>query len=121
MTTEQQLTALENQLARANRRSRVLLAIGCICLVLLLVTWPFGPLKTLAQSENTGGQEICASAFVVVDENGDQRARLDLGEKGRRLTLYDNNGEGSASLKVHGLSLLSQRLRYPGPKVFCSE
>ena len=50
MTTEERLEKLEQELARAKRRNRWLLAGAVLCLGIVALAWAFGPVKALAQA-----------------------------------------------------------------------
>jgi len=57
--------------------------------------------ETLARSQVTGtANQIRASDFLLVDENGRARAELGIIKDGTRLAIYDENGQTHAALVV---------------------
>ena len=83
MTTEERLEKMEGQLARVRWFNRCLIA--CIALS-LLVGLPF-------LVAGYGVKEIRANAFILEDENGNERADLAVHEDGPKLGLLDENGD----------------------------
>lgn len=109
MTTDERLEKVEGQLARVRWFNRCLIA----CIVLSLGVWfivkTLGPETAWAQS---GAKEIRANKFVLEDENGKDRAKLLVDNKGTGLFIYDENGKTRALLSVFkdspGLNLFDE-------------
>jgi hypothetical protein len=123
MTTEERLAKVERELGRAKRRSRWLVAVVGLAGVGLILIWTLTktppaaqpqeaakaakPSERLLTDEEFLGQEaanapkpaqvIRATAFVLVDDEGRERGKLEMskegpGKDGPSLTLSDENG-----------------------------
>ena len=135
-TIEQRLSKLERKLARATRRNCWLAVVMVLAVGLLAAAWlateTAGP--ALAEEAAKPSQVIRATAFVLVDDEGRERGKLEASidgpvlaltnEKGKTrvklaapttpfgsetsLTLYDENGKFRAGLTVEkGLTRLN--------------
>jgi hypothetical protein len=126
MTTDERLTRVESQLARARSLNSFLVACMVLCLMLciflslggwyLLRTFPrqTAPTKSEVGKVSTteavltkpATKEIRASAFVVEDEDGKTRATLDASNNVPALRLFDSKGHRRFSLVAHEDSLM---------------
>jgi hypothetical protein len=97
------LEKLERELTAAKRRNRwlavVLLTIGATALAVAALSAPSIP-TALAQA---GGpvNEVRASRFVLVDENGKIRAKLFVNKNGPVLDMLDENGKSRIGLTTN--------------------
>ena len=99
MTTEERLAKVERELGRARRRSRWLLAALALGLGVLALVWASAASAPKAEAQGAaGGNEIRANRFVVVDENGEERATLGMVGDGPLLRLLDEKGMARAIL-----------------------
>jgi hypothetical protein len=98
MTLEERVETLERELNRANRRNRRLIMGVAVCISMAAVAWAFTPQVLLAQNAAKTPNVIRANAFVLEDEKGRVRAKLDLVASGPRLVMSDENGKLRAAL-----------------------
>lgn len=99
MTIEQRLEQLEKELARTKRLVRWIP--GITVLVCLLVAGLFEPVATrLFAQQNQRPGAVKATAFILVDDDGNIKAQLGMNPGGPALTLNDSNGEVRAMLGV---------------------
>jgi hypothetical protein len=106
MTTDERIEKLEKGLASARRLNRWLLAavatlavaVAGMGLAMVFCAFGISPARDCMTVK-----EVRADRFVVVDENGKERAVLGSGGKwGPSLSLLDENGECRASLNLLG-------------------
>lgn len=93
----------EERIARLERNNRRLLAglVGVTLLAGLAVVIQLGNGSgTTPKPDGDAVDEVRASRFTLVDENGKTRARLGVDEDGTGLRLYDENGKPRAVLSV---------------------
>jgi len=95
MTTEERLEALEKELIRAKRRNRWSLTGAALVFVLgvVLCGKAAGPSQAAAQPADGTVNEVRASKFTLVDQNGKARARLAMTELGPALAFLDAQGK----------------------------
>ena len=100
MTTEERLGRLEQELARAKRLNRRLLALIGSALVLFVITWAATHATRPAQAQDAANAQkvIRANSFIVEDENGKPRATLGMNDGVAMLALYDENGKTRVTL-----------------------
>lgn len=99
MNIEERVEKLESELARERRRSRRLPAVTV--LVCLLAFGLFEATATLLAARSNGNQgEIRATSFVLVDENGKERAELGLFKGDPWIDLRDKKGKIRAKLNL---------------------
>jgi hypothetical protein len=93
MTTEERLEKMEIELKRAMRHNRILLVGVLLGVVLLLLG---------ATTPGTDGREnvIKAKGFILVDEKGNERAKLSMDDNSPGLCLRDENGKPRIGLAV---------------------
>ncbi len=95
MTIEERLEKVEQELSRASRRNRRLLAGVVVCIVLAVGAWAMPrPAALLMQDAAKKTKEVRTSSLVIEDEKG--RVRVTLGmhrDVGPSLTMYDENGK----------------------------
>ena len=101
MTTDERLEACERELARTKRRYRWLSG----AMAIAATVWVMGdnawrPAYVEAQGQEAAAKEVRAQRFVVVDNNGEQRATLGVSETGPVLELSDDAGVPRAVLNV---------------------
>jgi len=90
MTAEERLERLEVELGRARRWNRwLLLLVGLAVGACLVVS---GLVGREAQAQ-AAQQEVRAQRFVLVDDNGKVRAKLETSPDGPALWLYDEKGK----------------------------
>lgn len=82
MDIETRMQTLETQIRRAKWRSRLLMVGGALCLATLLVVWRSGVASP---------SEIRATAFVLVDADGNKRAELKTDSIGTIFSLIDSD------------------------------
>ncbi len=108
MTTEERLENLEREVGRAKRRSRWLLAALGLGLAALALVW--------ALAGGAPGAEVRARRLVLEDDEGRERATLEMGAYGPRLRLLDAAGQDRARLAViaddSGLSLADENGKF---------
>src|SRR5688572_15636890 len=85
---------LEIRVARLKRENQRLKRIGLTALVVA------GLIITLGQASPEQPEVIRATKFVLVDENGQQRATFGIESGGPGLVLEDTNGRGVVQLQV---------------------
>ena len=85
---------LENRIDRLERENRRNKRLGLSVLVIA------GLMITLGQARPQQPDVIRATKFVLVDENGQQRATLGIENGGPALVLEDTNGRGVVQLQV---------------------
>ena len=101
MTTDERLENLERELTRAKRRNRWLvvgLAVVGVALAWTITKSTSGTQTREAAKEPKNAQVIRATAFVLVDDEGRERGKLEMGENGPSLDLYDETGKTRAML-----------------------
>jgi hypothetical protein len=100
MTTDERIETLEKGLASARRFNRWLLAAVGLALGVWILAGTFGP--TIAAAPAGGGavKEVRAREFILEDENGNNRARLSMGNDGPTLALFDEKGKNRAKLSA---------------------
>lgn len=92
MTTEERLGKLEQELARAKRRSRVTLVAAVMTMAGMVL---------LGAGNDAVQKVVRAEKFELVGSTGDIRARLGVDKKmGTALMLYDQNGNARAVLSA---------------------
>ncbi len=104
MTTEERLEKLEVEVARQKRYNRGLIAalaakaVGVVLLAAAaMVVAYLWPSKDIAEDIF---EEVRAQRFVLVDETGNNRILMAVGENGSRIVVLDENGEPTAGLIV---------------------
>ena len=95
MTIEERLDKLEQKLARAQFINRLLAVLG---IGVLLMMWLFASGTPTAQEKVL--DEVKVQQFIVVHDNGNNRAILAATELGPGLALADKNGTLRAGLTV---------------------
>jgi len=101
MTTEERLAKVEQELGRAKRRSRWLLAALGLGLGVLALVWVSAASTLRAEAQDAaGGRTVRANAFILEDEGGRVRAVLAVTEDGVLLSLLDEKGKPRASLSA---------------------
>ena len=100
MTTEERLEALEKELACAKRRNRWSLTGAALVFILgvALCGTASGPSK--AQPAGGALNEVRASKFTLVNQDGTTRASLAVIESGAELVLYDAQEKARTLLTV---------------------
>ena len=103
MTTEERLEKMERELARANRRTRWLLAGVVLAIVGLSLAWTWTKTTAIAQAQGLGTttKVIRANEFILEDENHKPRASLAVDKDGANLSLYDENRKPRGMLSVN--------------------
>lgn len=104
MNTEQRLDKLEAELARHRRYNKGLVAalvakaVGVFILaVAAMAIGYFWPSKDAVEVI----EEIRTQRIVLVDENGNSRLHLEVGENGSQVLVLDENGTPQAQLNVN--------------------
>lgn len=103
MTTEERLRILESKVARAERSKRRQLVAGLGVLLGLFALLGAGSSMTGGGTSDqgpTGEKQIRANAFILVDEDGRERASLTLLKEGPALGLNDEDGKLRALLST---------------------
>lgn len=102
MTTEERLEALEKELARAKRRNRWALTGTALVFVLgvVLCGKAAGPSQASAQPAAGTVNEVRASKFTLVDQNGTPRVILAMTQLGPALAFLDAQGKLRVDLTV---------------------
>ena len=113
MTIEERLEKVEKELTEAKRRNRWLLTVLGLVIVGLGMVWLLAKTTSSATAATTP-KVVRANAFIVVDTNGKERAKLDVTKGGQtELVLFDENGEQRALLAVNkdgpGLALSDEK------------
>lgn len=85
---------LDIRVARLERENRRIKRLGLMALVVT------GLIITLGQARPQQPDVIRATKFVLVDDNGQQRATLGIENGGPALVLEDTNGRGVVQLQV---------------------
>ena len=101
MTTEERLAKVERELGRVKRRSRWLLVALALGLAALALVWALA-------------EEVRAKRFVLVDEEGRERAALEMNADRPMLSLCDEKGQPRVALGVtaDGPGPLESRSRF---------
>lgn len=100
MTTEERLEKLEKELAKAKRKSRLMLVAAVMTVAGMFLLGAEGDQSPMV---------IRAQSFAVVDQNGNALAILGLGTDGQPgLFLYDQNSHvrGGLTVAENGVSTL---------------
>lgn len=120
VTTEERLDQLERELSRAKRRQRWLLAVVGLAIVGAILAWTLTKTTPAAHTQAVGGTErvvhantkdifdevssqpqvVRATAFVLVDDEGRKRGKLEMASIGPTLGLCDESGKTRAELVV---------------------
>ncbi|HUX02850.1 MAG TPA: hypothetical protein VMY35_17955 [Phycisphaerae bacterium] len=106
MTTEERLEKVERELARAKRRNRWQAAFIGLAVVGLILAWTLTKIAPAVQSQEDAEatkpvQVIRATAFVLVDDEGRERGKLEMLKNGPELRLIDANGESRIMLSTY--------------------
>ena len=103
MTIEHRLEALERELAATKRRHhRLFIVVLCVIILLAVAGAPGGDGSSavMAQDEPVAAQVVRARRFVVIDEDGTERAVIAANGKRSWLELFDDRGTKRATLTV---------------------
>ena len=101
MTVEERVEKLENALARAKRRSRMLLAGVLVAGAVGVIVASLAGIPAEAAPDKGGVHKVVrAEKFEVVDQKGKTRAILAAYKPGPALMLYDEDGKERAGLAV---------------------
>jgi len=101
MTIEDRLENVERELGRQKRRNRWLLAAILLLVGGLVADGAFKTTANLARAQGAGTtKEVRAKNFVLEDENGMPRVKLEIFEDTPRLALYDKNLKLRADLST---------------------
>lgn len=99
MTVEERVEKLENALAGAKRRSRMLLAAVLVVGAVGVIIAACAGIPAEAAPDKGGVHKVVrAERFEVVDQNGKARVTLGADKDGSGLTLWDEKGTPHASL-----------------------
>ena len=108
MTTEERLAKVERELGRVKRRTRWMLVTLGLGLAALALVW--------ALAGGAPSAEVRARRLVLEDDEGRERATLEMGAYGPRLRLLDAAGQDRARLAViaddSGLSLADENGKF---------
>lgn len=102
MATEERLDKLEKELTRVKRQNRWLLAGAGVIVLTLVLARIFAGADNAAQAQGKGSEKkvIVANEFILEDEEGELRARLQVSKGGVGLSLCDKKGKPRVMMSV---------------------